>query len=298
MAKIDLNGIFPPIPTPFVDGAVAYDELAANIDKWSNTGLKGLVAMGSNGEYVYLSPEEKRQFVKKVVEFTPEHMLVIVGTGCESTRETIELTNDCAECGAHAALVVTPHYYGGRMNDAALITYFTAVADHSSVPILLYNVPKFTHVNMTAGVVAQLSRHPNIVGIKDSTGNVIQLGGYLNRVDADFSLLVGTAGALFGGLSLGCTGGVLALANIAPSNCVRMYEMALEGDYEGARKMQLKMIPVNNAVTAAYGVPGLKTAMDMLGYFGGEPRPPLLPSTEKQKAEIREILKKADLLPG
>ena len=298
MAKIDLNGIFPPIPTPFVDGTVAYDELAANIDKWSNTGLKGLVAMGSNGEYVYLSPEEKRQFVKKVVEFTPEHMLVIAGTGCESTRETIELTHDCAECGAHAALVVTPHYYGGRMNDAALITYFTAVADHSPIPILLYNVPKFTHVNMTAGVVAQLSRHPNIVGIKDSTGNVIQLGGYLNCVDADFSLLVGTAGALFGGLSLGCTGGVLALANIAPSNCVRMYEMALKGDYEGARKMQLKMIPVNNAVTAAYGVPGLKAAMDMLGYFGGEPRPPLLPSTEKEKAEIREILKKADLLPG
>ena len=296
MPNIDLNGIFPPIPTPFVDGDVAYDELASNIDRWSKTGLKGLVAMGSNGEYVYLSPAEKRKFVEKVVEFTPDHMLVIAGTGCESTRETIELTRDCAEAGAHAALVVTPHYYGGRMNEAALIGYFTDVADHSPIPILLYNVPKFTHINLSATAVAHLSRHPNIVGIKDSTGNVIQLGEYLNHVDADFSLLVGTAGALFGGLSLGCVGGVLALANVAPANCVKIYEMALEGDHDGARELQLKMIPVNQAVTATYGVPGLKAAMDMLGYFGGDPRAPLLPVTDKEKSEIRKILRKAELL--
>ena len=296
MSQIDLHGIFPPIPTPFVNGKIAYEQLASNIEKWSKTGLKGLVAMGSNGEYIYLSAEEKRKFVEKVVEMTPDDMLVIAGTGCESTQETIELTRDCAACGAHAALVVTPHYYGGRMNETALQAYFEAVADGSPIPILLYNVPKFTHINMTAGLVAKLSRHPNIVGIKDSTGNVIQLGEFANRVDADFNLLVGTAGALFGALSLGCVGGVLALANVAPQICVRIYRHVLEGNFEAAKKLQLKMIPVNQAVTAIYGVPGLKTAMDMLGYFGGDPRPPLLPSSDKEKSEIREILIKADLL--
>jgi len=298
MPKIDLNGIFPPIPTPFVDGEVAYDQLAANIEKWCQTGLKGLVVMGSNGEYVYLSAEEKRKLVEKTVELTPDPMLVIAGTGCESTKETIELTRDCADRGVHAALVVTPHYYAGKMNEAAMLAYFTAVADQSPIPILLYNVPKFTHVNMTWRLVSQLSDHPNIVGIKDSTGNVIQLGEFANNVAADFNLLVGTAGALFGGLTLGCAGGVLALANVAPQQCVEIYRLAKAGNFAEAKKLQLKMIPVNQAVTAVYGVPGLKAAMDMLGYFGGDPRPPLLPSSEKEKSEIREILIKAELLPG
>ena len=283
MSKINLHGIFPPIPTPFIKDDVAYDELAVNIGKWSKTGLKGLVAMGSNGEYVYLSAEEKRTFVAKVVELTPDPMQVIAGTGCESTKETIDLTRDCADIGAQAALVVSPHYYSGRMNESALHAYFTTVADHSPIPILLYNVPKFTHINMTAGLVAQLSRHPNIAGIKDSTGNVIQLGEIANLVSADFNLLVGTAGALFGALTLGCVGGVLALANIAPQICVRIYQLVQEGNFEETKKLQLKMIPVNQAVTATYGVPGLKAAMDMLGYFGGDPRQPLLPSSEKEK---------------
>lgn len=296
MSQIDLNGIFPPIPTPFVDGEIAYEQLAANIEKWSQTGLQGLVVMGSNGEYVYLSAEEKRKLVAKTVELTPDPMLVIAGTGCESTRETIELTRDCADLGAHAALVVTPHYYAGRMNDAAMLAYFTAVADQSPIPILLYNVPKFTHVNLTWRLVSQLSNHPNIVGIKDSTGNVSQLGEFANSVAADFSLLVGTAGALLGGLSLGCAGGVLALANAAPRQCVEIHRLVREGNFAAAKELQLKMIPVNQAVTAVYGVAGLKTAMDMLGYFGGDPRPPLLPSTVKDKSEIREILVKAGLL--
>ncbi len=296
MSQIDLKGIFPPIPTPFAGDAIAFDKLAFNIEKWSQTGLKGLVVMGSNGEYVYLSANEKRELIERAVELTPDHMLVVAGTGCESTKETIELTRDCAERGAHAALVVTPHYYSGRMNEAAMMAYFTAVADQSPIPIILYNVPKFTHVNLTVKLVAQLSGHPNIVGIKDSTGNVIQLGDFANNVDPDFNLLVGTAGALFGGLTLGCAGGVLALANVAPEICVRIYEAVKAGNYEAAKQLQLKMIPVNQAVTATYGVPGLKAAMDMLGYFGGDPRLPLMPSSEKEKSEIRRILTQAELL--
>jgi 4-hydroxy-2-oxoglutarate aldolase len=199
-----------------MDDNVAYDKLAANIEKWGQTGLKGFVVLGSNGEYVSLSEEEKRKVVETVVQAAPEHMSIIAGSGCESTRETIRLTADCAALGAHAALVVTPHYFGGKMTDAALIQHFSAVADNSPIPIILYNVPKFTHVNLTVNVVAQLSGNANIIGIKDSTGNVIQLGEFLNQVDSNFSILVGTGGALYGGLTLGCAGGVLALANLTP----------------------------------------------------------------------------------
>jgi 4-hydroxy-2-oxoglutarate aldolase len=296
MAKIDLHGVFPPITTPFVNGKVAYDKLASNVEKWSQTGLKGFVVLGSNGEYVSLSEEEKRTVVDTVVQSAADEMLIIAGTGCESTAETLRLTEDCAKLGAHAALVVTPHYYAGRMGEAALKKHYSEVADHSPIPILVYNVPKFTHINLAADFVARLSEHPNIAGIKDSSGNVIQLGELLNAVAKDFNVMVGTAGVLFGGLTLGCSGGVLALSNVAPEHCVKIYNLVKQGDFEEARDLQLKMLPVNQAVTAVYGVPGLKAAMDMLSYFGGDPRLPLLPSSQQDKSEIKEILRKADLL--
>ena len=296
MAKLDLNGIFPPIPTPFINEKVAYDKLAANIERWNPTGLKGYVVLGSNGEYVSLSEEEKRAVVDTVVQSAADEMVVIAGTGCESTAETLRLTEDCAKLGADAALVVTPHYYGGCMNDAALIQYFSAVADQSPIPILLYNVPKFTHINMAAGLVARLSEHPNIIGLKDSAGSVIQLSEIINAVARDFNVLVGTAGVLFSGLTIGCMGGINALANVAPKQCVAILDQIKTGDLDTARDLQLKMIPVNQAVTAVYGVPGLKAALDMLGYFGGDPRLPLLPSSERERSEIEDILKEADLL--
>jgi 4-hydroxy-2-oxoglutarate aldolase len=296
MAEIDLHGIFPPITTPFEGGKIAHDKLAFNIEKWSQTGLKGLVVLGSNGEYVYLSDPEKRQVIETAVGAAPPDMLIIAGTGCESTRATIELTNACARRGARLALVVTPHYYGGQMQPAALIAHYTVVADEAAIPILLYNVPKFTHITLTADVVSELSQHPNILGLKESSGNVNLLGQYLNCTASDFNLMVGTAGVLFAGLSIGCTGGILALSNVAPAQCVRIYDHVRQGNFEAARQLQLRMLALNNAVTATYGVPGLKAAMDMLGYFGGQPRLPLLPASEQERSEIREILKKAELL--
>jgi len=296
MDKLDLHGIFPPITTPFINGKVAYDKLASNVEKWNRTGLKGFVVLGSNGEYVYLSEEEKRRVVDCVVQSAADEMLIIAGTGCESTAETLRLTEDCARIGVHAALVVTPHYYAGRMREAALMKHFSELADHSPIPILLYNVPKFTHINMAADFVSRLSEHPNIVGLKDSSGNVIQLQEILNGVAEDFSVLVGTAGVLFSGLTIGCVGAISALANVAPEACVKIFDRVKAGDLDGARELQLKMIPANQAVTAIYGVPGLKTAMDMRGYFGGDPRLPLLPSSEQERSEIEAILKKAGLL--
>jgi 4-hydroxy-2-oxoglutarate aldolase len=296
MAKIDLHGIFPPIATPFIGGKVAHDKLASNVEKWNRTGLKGYVVLGSNGEYVYLSEEEKRAVVDTVVQAAADGMLIIAGTGCESFTATLRLTEDCARLGARAALVVTPHYYAGRMNEAALLKYYSDLADRSPIPILLYNVPKFTHINMAADFVARLSEHLNIIGIKDSSGNVIQLGEILNGVAQSFNVLVGTASVLLAGMAIGCVGGICGLANVAPEACVKIFNLVKAGDLDAARRLQLKIIPVNQAVTAVYGVPGLKAAMDMLGYFGGDPRLPLLPSSEQEKFEIKNILKKAHLL--
>jgi 4-hydroxy-2-oxoglutarate aldolase len=296
MQTIDLNGIFPPIPTPFINGKIAYEKLESNIEKWSETGLKGFAVLGSNGEYVYLSGQEKRDVVEAVVQSSPADMLIIVGSGCESTEETLRLTEDCAKMGAHAALVITPFYYGGKMTESALINHYTVVADGSPIPIVLYSVPKFTHISLTAGIVSLLSKHPNIIGIKDSSGDVNLLGEFLNNVDEFFHVLVGSAGVLYGALAIGCSGGIVALANVAPENCVKIYELAKESKFEKAKELQLRMIPVNKAVTSTYGISGLKAAMDMLGYFGGDPRLPLLPLSEVEKSEIKEILHRAELL--
>lgn len=296
MSQLNLQGIFPPIPTPFIKEKVAYDKLAFNVKKWNKTKIKGFVVLGSNGEYVYLSEEEKRKVVKTVIKEAAKDKLIIVGTGCESTRETIRLSKDCAQLGADAALVVTPSYYGSKMNVKNLINHYTTVADNSPLPILLYNVPKFTHINLGVEIVSKLSKHPNIIGIKDSSGNVNQLGEYLNNVDKNFTVLVGTAGALLGALTLGCGGGVLALANIAPNSCVKICDLVQKNKFKEARELQLKMIPINKAITTNYGISGLKAALDMLDYFGGEPKLPLLPATEAEKREIRKILKRAELI--
>jgi len=297
MSKIDLSGIFPPITTSFENGEVAQDKLASNVQKLSKTGISGFVVLGSNGEGVYLSEPEKLDVIKTVVQATPADMLVIAGTACESTTETIRMTCAAAELGARAALLTTPHYYGGKMTPNALEQFYSMVADAVPIPVLLYNVPKFTHLTLTAGTVGRLSRHPNIVGMKDSSGNLASLGQYINTSNADFKVLVGTASVLFGALSLGCVGGVLALANIAPQACVALYEMTRQGRFADAKEIQLRLIPVNIAITATYGIGGMKAAMDMLGYFGGDPRLPLLPTSDTDKAEIRAILAAADLLP-
>ena len=295
--KIDLTGIIPPIATPFDEkGNIAHEALAGNVARLSRTGIRGVLVLGSNGEYPYLSEAEKREAVKTVASAAPDDRVVMVGSGCESTRETIRLTNACADMGAHAALVVTPCYYGGKMTPAALEKHYVQVADQAAIPVLLYNVPKFTDINLTPDIVLKLSRHPNIVGIKDSSGNVAQLGDILAKVDDDFQVLVGTAGALLAALSLGCPGGILALANVAPRECIRIQTLLSEGRLEQARDLQLKMLPVNQAVTATFGIAGLKTAMDMLGYVGGKPRSPLMPLDETAREELKQILATAGLI--
>jgi len=297
--KVDLNGIIPPIATPFDEkGNVAQAALAGNVTRLSQTGISGVLVLGSNGEYPYLSEPEKREAVKTVARATPDDMVVMVGSGCESTRETIRLTNDCADMGAHAALVVTPCYYGGKMTPTALKNHYVQVADHATIPVLLYNVPKFTNINLDPAIVREPSRHPNIVGIKDSSGNVAQLGEILANVDDDFQVLVGSARVLLAALSRGCPGSILALANVAPRECVQIQTLLTEGKLDQARDLQLKMLPVNKAVTATFGISGLKAAMDMLGYVGGEPRSPLLPLDQPSQDAVQKILETAGLIRG
>jgi 4-hydroxy-2-oxoglutarate aldolase len=290
LKTMNLAGIYPPIVTPFLKDDVAYHYLAENVEKLSKSGIKGLIVLGSNGENVYLSEEEKIDVVKTTIQSASKNMLIIVGSGCESTRETIYLTNRMAKIGAHAALIVTPFYYGNKMNDEALIKYYATVAEQSKIPILLYNVPKFTGVNLSVEALSVLSKHPNIIGIKDSSGNINQLGQYLNQVNPDFNVLVGTAGALFGALTLGCKGGIFALANILPKKCVEIFQLVQDGKIKEARELQLRMIPVNHAITVKYGISGLKYAMNLLGYKGGEVRSPLLATKYEEQEKIKEIL--------
>lgn len=294
---MDFSGIYPPVVTPFDErGEVSYDRFEENLEKWSRTGLAGFVIFGSNGEYVFLTAEEKLKLIERAAKTVPGGKKIIAGTGCESTRETIALTNAAADAGAAAALVVTPCYYSDKMNKKALFNHYSMIADNSKIPVLLYNVPKYTGVNMAPDLVAELSKHPNIVGIKDSTGNVAQIGEILNRVEEGFNVLVGTAGALYPALAIGAAGGVLALANIAPAECVDVYNLFKAGRHTEARDIYRRMLPVNTAVTATYGIAGLKAAMDIMGYYGGPPRSPLLPLDDEGKAAVRRILETAGLI--
>jgi 4-hydroxy-2-oxoglutarate aldolase len=295
--KISLRGVFPPISTPFDgEGRVHLAALAENLQRWNEYGLGGYVVLGSNGEAAYLTEEEKVPVWEAARSAIPSSKLMIAGTGCESTEETIHLTRKAAEAGADAALVVTPHYFSSQMTRESLLRHYRAVADASPVPILLYNVPKFTNVDMDATTIAQASQHPNIVGIKDSSGNVAKLGDILRLASPGFQVLVGAGSVFFPGLALGAVGGILALANVAPQECVHMQSLHEAGSWEKAAELQRRLIPVNAAVTARFGVPGLKAALDMLGYYGGPVRPPLLDLSPAEKDVVRGILAEAGLL--
>lgn len=295
--KPEIKGVYPPIITPFdAQENIDFNALEKNIKKWNQTNLAGYVIFGSNGEYAFLTEQEKLEIVKACVENVGEGKKIIVGSGCESTKDTIELTNKCAKIGADYALLVNPNFYKAAMTKKVLKAHFTAVADASDIPVLLYNVPKNTNINLDPDLVADLAQHPNIVGIKDSSANITQLAQIISMTPADFNVLVGTAGVLYPGLAFGAKGGVMALATCCPDKCIEIYDLYHAGKLDEAKKLQLKMIPVNNAVTGAFGIPGLKYVMDTLGYLGGPTRRPLLPLTNEEKIKLNEIMKTAELI--
>ena len=291
-----LYGIMPPIATPFLNDEIAFDKLAGNLAKWNKTDLSGYVVMGSNGESVFLTREEKLKLVEAVKKNIPEEKLLIAGTGSDSVRDTISLTNDSAERGADYALILTPSFYKSEMKPAAYVKYFFTVADKTNIPVIIYNVPKFTGVDIEPETVAQLAKHPNIVGIKNSAENLRQTAELVSMTSKDFATITGTGSVLYTSLTVGAIGGILALANIAPNECVKIQKLVEEGNHSEALKLQQRMLPVNKAITAKYGVAGLKAALDMLGYFGGEPRLPLSPLQDSDKELLKNILTEAGLL--
>lgn len=291
------EGIFAPIPTPFdEDGQVDLGTLQANVARWNETGLAGYLALGSNGEAPLLDAEEGTLVVGAVREAMAPGMALLVGTGRESTRATLAACRAAADAGADAVLVVTPWYYKGSMTGDTLRCHYEMVADASPVPVLLYNIPANVGVNIPVSTVAKLSRHSNIVGIKDSAGDIGQLSALIGATSDDFAVMCGNTGAFLPGLLLGAAGGILALANVAPRQTVALYEAARAGQLEQARRLHDRLMPVGVAVTRTYGVGGLKSALDMLGYGGGRPRPPLLPPSPEAISDLRRILEAADLL--
>lgn len=291
-----LKGIMPPIATPFINEEIAFDKLAENFSKWNKTGLNGYVVMGSNGESVFLTRDEKLRLIEAVKKNMSEEKLLIAGTGSDSIRETISLSNDAADRGADYVLILTPSFYKSEMNPAAYIKYFFAVADKTKIPVIIYNVPKFTGVDIEAETVAKLSEHKNIVGIKNSSENIRQTTEMIDQTPKEFATIIGTASVLYSGFSAGAVGGILALANIAPDECVQIQKLVEEGKHTEALELQKKMLPVNKAITAKYGVAGLKAAMDMLSYFGGIPRSPLSKLNDADKEQLKQILVNSGLL--
>jgi 4-hydroxy-2-oxoglutarate aldolase len=291
-----LKGIFPPIPTPFVNDEIAEDKLRENIERWNSCALSGYVVMGSNGEGVYLTREEKIRLVAAAAEYAGDNRIIIAGTGNDSIKETILLSHEAADAGAEYVLVLTPSYYKSKMTHAAMIDYFTIVADSIRIPLIIYNVPKFTGINISFETLAELSLHENIVGIKNSSENINEMSAFVKNTPEDFAVLAGTASVLYPSFEVGASGAIAALANIAPDQCIKLYNDYHSGNLDEARTLQEKLVEANTAVTTGFGVPGLKAAMDMTGMYGGNPRKPMQPLAAGEGEELRQILVRASIL--
>lgn len=291
-ARPALRGIFPPLTTPFApDASVDLRALAANVKKYNSTGLAGYVVLGSTGESVYVRDEEKLRIWEAVRAAADEDKILIAGTGCEGTADSIELTRRAAGLGYQAALVRTPAYFKPQMTDSALERHFRAVADASPIPVLIYSVPQFTGLAVEAPLVARLAEHPNIAGIKDSSGNVERVAQILRLTPPDFQVVVGSANTLYPSLCLGAAGGILAVACALPELCVELHQAFIQGDHAWARALQQRLLEPTVAATSRYGVAGLKFAMELRGYAGGPPRAPLEPLDAAAQAEVTRIFR-------
>jgi 4-hydroxy-2-oxoglutarate aldolase len=285
---VTVHGIFPPIPTPFdrASGDVDRRALASNVRRWMETRLTGILALGSNGEAALLEETEADLVVATTREAMPSDRLLIVGTGRESTRATIAATKRAAALGAGAVLVRSPSFFKAQMAAPVLVDYYTAVADASPVPVLLYNLPGATGVTLGWPVVSQLAEHPNIVGMKETSPELERLGQFVALRDGAFSVLCGWAPVVYPALVSGAAGAILAIANVLPDECVALYDHVVAGRHAEARAAQRRLTTLAQLVTTGHGVPGLKAALEMVGYEGGPARAPLRPLASAARDEI------------
>lgn len=285
-----LHGIFPPLTTPFdAEGNLYKAKLKHNIEQLNRTALAGYVVCGSTGESVSLTTEEKLQLWGWVAEFAKPDKLLLAGTGMESVRETVALTNQAAGMGYKAAMVRTPHYYKNMVNNAAAQTlFFRAVADQTRIPLMIYNWPQVTGVDIPVEAVVELSRHPNVIAIKESSGNIEKTMQMIREVQPGFQVLVGSAPTLWPSFTVGAVGAVLAYANAAPYSTIAIWEAHRSRETEAAQDWQNRIARAAVLVTTRHGIPGLKYAMDLNGYYGGPPRLPLTWPAPAAKKEIEE----------
>ena len=290
------TGIFTPIVTPFrSDDTLDEGALQRNVLRWMQTPLTGLVVLGSNGEAPQLDDAEADRVVDIVRQHVPQDRPLIAGTGRESTKATIAATARAAAAGVDAVLVRTPSFFKSQMTTDVFVRHYTDVADASRVPVLLYNVSMFTGVNLPADAVARLAAHPNVVGIKESGSDIGLISDYVSRTPDDFTVLAGSATTLFHALCAGCDGAVLALAALLPEACIRMQALVRENRIDEARALQGRITPIARSVGGVYGVSGLKAALDLIGFGGGLPRPPLRPASQQIVDTIAAQLAELDV---
>jgi 4-hydroxy-2-oxoglutarate aldolase len=295
---VKLEGVIVPVTTPFdgTTGEVAPVSFRDNLRAWLGHGVHGFVVAGSTGEAPLLDEAEIVQMVEWARDIVPPERLLIAGTGAESTRATIRAARAVAEVGADAVLVRSPAYYRGRMDAETVRLHYEAVADAIPIPLILYNVPQFVPVDITPGLLAELGAHPNVVGIKDSTGDLKILGGLLDSAPPDCHVLVGAGSKLYAALEMGAAGGIVAVGCIAPRLSADVYELFRAGDFGRAGGAQGKITSAHTKIVRDLGVPGVKYALDLLGYAGGDPRLPLRPLNERGRREAKAELDSAGLL--
>jgi 4-hydroxy-2-oxoglutarate aldolase len=302
MSDLHLEGIYPPIPTFFdVQEELDLATLGRHIARLAESGIAGYVVLGTNGEAPHLTAGEREEVIRacreRVIALSrevPEEKrnrlptLILAGCGEQSTRATIAGCERAARAGADVALVLPPFYFKGRMDTRALLAHYRAVADHSPLPVVLYNMPaSAAGLDLDAALVCRLAEHPNIIGLKDSAGNIARLAQIAAQARPDFALLAGSAGYLLPALVVGARGGVPALANVFPREVCRLQELFRAGQLEEARRLQARLVPANTAVTATYSVAGLKAALELVHGYGGRPRSPVQPLTEEEYTSLR-----------
>lgn len=292
-----LRGVLLPFTTPFDgDGGINSRALRLNVEKWNETGISGYVALGSTGERVSLNERESLEAIGAARASVPNQMAFIVGAGQQGTLATIDEVGRVAEAGADAVLVITPHFYKSEMTQTALVNYYTAVADASPLPLMLYSVPHLTAVTIQPETIARLAEHKNIVGVKDSSGDILALAETVRLVPSDFAVLTGNGSALYPALCVGAWGGILAIGCVAPRLAVSICDAFRAGEHEKARAMQQKLTVLTRRILVRYGISGLKAALDSIGYVGGHVRAPLSDVSEEARREIAAVLKETEMM--
>jgi len=278
------------MPTPFKDGEIDEAAIGTNVRHWMTTGLGGIVALGTNGEASLLDDDEADRVLAVVRAAVPAGRTLIAGVGRESTRATVAAARRAAAAGADAVLVRTPSFYRAHVPVAALVAHYTAVADASPVPVLLYNYAAFTGVNLAPDTIARLAAHPNVAGLKETSTDGAQFADLSAAVPARFTVMAGSAPGVYAALCAGARGAILAVACVTPELCLELFEHVRQGRFAQALECQQRLTPLARAVTTGFGIAGLKAAMDLCGLTGGEPRPPLAPLAREGVEKIRSLL--------